>query len=141
MYASVLRLVVRSCPTLCDHMDCSLPGSSVHGVSPGKNTGVGCHVFLQGIIPTQGSNPGLLHFRQILYCLSHQGSPKRSRETWSDLIKGTWDLLEEGRSTLPLLIQGGGFPRALGGGARGAKLGARGRGGGGEGWGGGREGT
>ena len=43
---------------------------------PGKNTEVGCHFLLQGIFPTQGSNPGLLHCRQILYCLSHQGSPK-----------------------------------------------------------------
>ena len=43
--------------------------------SPGKNTGVGCHSFLQGIFPTQGSNPGLPHCRQILYRLSHQGSP------------------------------------------------------------------
>ena len=42
---------------------------------PGKNTGVGFHFLLQGIFPTQGSNPGLLHCRQILYCLSHQGSP------------------------------------------------------------------
>ena len=41
----------------------------------GKHTGVGCHVLLQGILPTQGSNPGLLHCRQTLYCLSHQGSP------------------------------------------------------------------
>ena len=48
MYAAVLCLVARSCPTLCDLMDCSLPGCSVHGVSPGKNTGVGCHAFLQG---------------------------------------------------------------------------------------------
>ena len=40
-------------------MDCSLPGSSVHGDSPGKNTGVGCHAFLQGILLTQGSNPCL----------------------------------------------------------------------------------
>ena len=39
----------------------------------GKNTGVGCHSFLQGIFPTQGSNLGLLHCRQILYLLSHQG--------------------------------------------------------------------
>ena len=36
--------------------------------SPGKNTGVGCHSLLQGIFPTQESNPGLLHCRQILYC-------------------------------------------------------------------------
>ena len=42
---------------------------------PGKNTGVGCHFLLRGIFPTQGSNPGLLHCRQTLYRLSHQGSP------------------------------------------------------------------
>ena len=56
-------------------MDCSPPGSSVHGDSPGKNTGVGCYALLQGIFQTQGSNPGLPHCRWILYCLSHQGSP------------------------------------------------------------------
>ena len=44
---------------------------------PGKNTGVGCHFLLQGIFPTQGSNSGLLHCRQILYHLRHQGSPHR----------------------------------------------------------------
>ena len=43
--------------------------------SPGKNTGVGCPSLLQGIFLTQGLNPGLLHCRQILYCLSHQGGP------------------------------------------------------------------
>ena len=48
------------CPTLCDPMDCSLPGSSVYGDSPGKNTGVGCHALFQGIFLTQGSNLGLL---------------------------------------------------------------------------------
>ena len=42
--------------------------------SPGKNTGVSCHSLLQGIFLTQGLNPGLLHCRQILYCLSHQGN-------------------------------------------------------------------
>ena len=62
--------------TLCDSMDCNPPGSSVHGDSPGKNTGVGCHALLQGIFPTQGSNPGLPHCRRILYQLSHQGSPR-----------------------------------------------------------------
>ena len=50
---------------------CSLPGLSVLGDTPGKNTGVGCHFLLQGIFQTQGSNPGLLHCRQILYRLSH----------------------------------------------------------------------
>ena len=60
-------------------MDCSSPGSSVHGDSPGENTGVGCHVLLQGIFPTQGSNPGLPHCRQILYYKNYQGSPLHSR--------------------------------------------------------------
>ena len=54
---------------------CSPPGSSVHGDSPAKNTGVGCHALLQGIFPTQGSNPGLPHCRQIPYHLSPQGYP------------------------------------------------------------------
>ena len=48
---------LRSCPTFCDHMDCSPTGSSVQWNSPGMNTGVGCHPLLQGIFPTQGSNP------------------------------------------------------------------------------------
>ena len=61
--------------TLCDPMHCSPPGSSVHEDSPGKNTGVGCCALQQGIFPTQGSNSGLPHGRQIFYCLSHQGSP------------------------------------------------------------------
>ena len=54
-------------------MDCCPPGSSVHENSSGKNTGVGSHSFLQGDFLTQGLNPGLLHCRQILYHLSHQG--------------------------------------------------------------------
>ena len=53
---------LQSYPTLSDPMDCSPTGSSVHGASPGKNTGVGCHALLQGIFPTQGSNWHLLHF-------------------------------------------------------------------------------
>ena len=58
----------------CDPIDCGLPGSCPWD-SPGKNTGVGCHFILQGIFLTQESNPGLLHCKQILYHLSHQGSP------------------------------------------------------------------
>ena len=46
-------LVTQLCLTLCNPKDCSLLGSSVHGDSPGKNTGVGCHALLQGIFPTQ----------------------------------------------------------------------------------------
>ena len=57
-------LVAQSCPTLCDPMDCSPPGSSIHWV--------GCHFLLQGNIPTRGLNPGLRHCGQTLYRLSHQ---------------------------------------------------------------------
>ena len=48
---------------LCNPMDCNLPDSSVHGIFPGKNTRVGCHILLQGNFPTQGSNLGLLHWQ------------------------------------------------------------------------------
>ena len=71
-----LCLVTQLCPTLCNPADCSPPGSSVHGDSPGKNTVVGCHALLQRIFPTQGLNPGHPHCRWILYCLSHEGSPR-----------------------------------------------------------------
>ena len=50
-------------------MDCNLLSP---WDSPARNTGVGCHALLQRIFPTQGSNPGLLYYRQILYRLSHQ---------------------------------------------------------------------
>ena len=46
--------------------------------SPGKNTGVGCHLLLQEILPTQGLNPGLPHCRQTLYPLSHEGSSSKN---------------------------------------------------------------
>ena len=60
-------------------MDCSLPGFSVHGILQAKDTGVDCHSLLLGIILTQGLNPSFLHCRQILYLLSHQGSPHSGR--------------------------------------------------------------
>ena len=61
----------QSCPTLCDP----------HGLydlwsSPGQSTGVGSLSLLEGIFPTQGSNPGLPCCRRILHQLSHKGSPK-----------------------------------------------------------------
>ena len=61
-------------------MDCSPSDSSVHGDSPGKNTGVGCHALLQRIFPVQALNSGLPHSRWILYRLSHQGSLGKSHE-------------------------------------------------------------
>ena len=63
--------VSQSCPTPCDFMDCSLCSWN----SLDKNTGVGCHALFQGLSLTQGLNLGLPHCRQILYHLSHQGSP------------------------------------------------------------------
>ena len=64
---------------------------------PGKNTGVGCHSLLQRIFLAQGSNPGLVHCRQILHHLSHQGSPTdpKSSNEWE-----SWDL--HFKETLPL---------------------------------------
>ena len=59
-------MCVLSCSVVsdfCDPVDYSLPGSSVHGDSPGKDTGVGCHFLLQWIVPTQGLNPCLLHWQ------------------------------------------------------------------------------
>ena len=60
----------QSCPTL---QPC---GQYSSWNSPGQNTGVGSLSLLQGIFPTQGSNPGLQHCRQILYQLTHRGRPK-----------------------------------------------------------------
>ena len=63
--------VAQSCPTLYDHMD-----YTVHGIEFSRpDSGVDSLSLLQGIFPTQGSNPGLLHHRPIPYQLSHQGSP------------------------------------------------------------------
>ena len=62
---------LQSCPTLCNPLDCSPPGSSCPWASPGKNTVVGCNFLLQGIFPIQGSNTCLLYCKWILYSLSH----------------------------------------------------------------------
>ena len=84
--------VAQSCPTLCNPMHCSLPGSSVHGNFSGKSTGVGCHFLLQGIFLTQGLNPGLPHCRQMLYWLSCQGSPPLAflRYNWHKSFQFLW---------------------------------------------------
>ena len=64
--------VTQLCLTLCDPMDCSPPRLlSLSMEFSGKKTGVGCRSLLQGIFPTQSSNLGLLHYKQILYHLSH----------------------------------------------------------------------
>ena len=75
---SIACLVTQSCLTVCDPKDCSPPGSSVHGDSPGMNIGVGCHALLQGIFPTRGSNPHLLcflHWQEDSLPLAPPGKP------------------------------------------------------------------
>ena len=66
-------LVTQSCLTLCNSMDCNFPGSSVHGTSQVRILEWVAMPTSRGSFPTQGSNPGLLHCRQILNPLSHQG--------------------------------------------------------------------
>ena len=87
---AVRCLVAQLYLNLCGFMECSLPGSSVHGDSPGKNTGVGCHALFQGMLPTQGLNPGLPHCRQTLYQLSHLS-----------LLQGIFPTQESNRGLLP----------------------------------------
>ena len=112
----MLCLVAQSCPILCEPMDCSPPGSSVHGDFPGKNTGVGCHALLQGIFPAQGLNPSFPHFRWIFYHLRHQGSPRILEKKYSwrrSLLQGifliqesNWGLLHCRRILSQLSYQG-----------------------------------
>ena len=82
--------VAQSCPTLCDPMDCTIPWTVfIPWNSPGQNTGVSSLSLLQGIFPTQGSNPGLPYCRRILYQLSYQGSP--SLEKHDQLVDSMGD--------------------------------------------------
>ena len=93
--------VAQSCLTLCNPVDS--PWNS-----PGQNTGVGCHFLLQGIFPTQGSNPGLPHCRQIHYQLSHQGNPSTLWRTLkignfcSNFVRNSkWKFLKKLKIELP----------------------------------------
>ena len=83
----VLWLVTQ---TLCNPMDCSPPGSSVHEDSPGKNTRVGCHALLQETFPTQRSNPGLPPgFLQVDSLMSESpGKPKNTGVGGLSLLQG-----------------------------------------------------
>ena len=96
----VLCLVAQSCPALCDPMECSPPGSSVHGDSPGKITGVGCHALFQGIFLTQGSNPGLPHCRRMLYCLNPIQSKKLKKTVVYSCL---WKTPAQTETTFPSL--------------------------------------
>ena len=93
--------VTQLCPTLCDPMGYILCPWDF----PGNSLGVDCHFLLQGIFPTQGTNLGLPHCRQMLYCLSHQGSPfvMVQKSIWSS----TW-LVSSWHKAWVLSLQSGG---------------------------------
>ena len=76
-------LVTQSCLTLCDPMDCSPPGTSVHGILLARILEWVAISFSRVIFLTQGSNPGLLHCRQVLYHLSLKGE-YIMRNAWLD---------------------------------------------------------
>ena len=74
MYVFVVVQSLSHVQLFCDPMDCSKPGSSVHGILQAKILEWVAISSSRGIFPTQGLNPSLLHCRRILYSLSHQGS-------------------------------------------------------------------
>ena len=98
----MLCLVTELYLTLCDSLDCSLLGSSLHGDSPGKNTGVGCHALLQGIFPTQRSNPSLLHCRWI----NNSDSPTKPMWTitWKIILNILSLSIKKVESTFHILV-------------------------------------
>ena len=91
---------LQSGPTLCDPMDCSPPGSSVHGDSPGKNTGMCCHALLHGIFPTQESNSGLQHCRWILLPNESPGKPKNAVVGSLSLLQGIFPTQDSNQGLL-----------------------------------------
>ena len=85
-------------PTLCDPMDCSSPGSSVHGLFKAKNTGVGCHFLFQRIFQTQGLNLQILLWQADSFPLHLLGSPQSSHpaanvSTFASISFSSLDLL------------------------------------------------
>ena len=87
-------LVAQSCPTLCDHMDDSPPGSSVHGILQAR-VPEWVATPSPGDFLAQGSSLGLLNCRQILYHLSHQGSPEGTGcQVTSGVLAKVWLALD-----------------------------------------------
>ena len=82
----VLCLVAQSCLTLCDSKDCSLPGSSVHGDSPGKNTGVGCPALLQGVFQPRDPRSPTLQAGSLPF--EPPGKPKNTGVGSLSLLQG-----------------------------------------------------
>ena len=88
-------LVAQLCPTLYNPMDCSPPSSFIHGDSPGKNTGISCHAHLQGIFPTQESNPGL----PVAYYGNYFISSKSVAQPGSPLSWGSMGIIRGSQCT------------------------------------------
>ena len=83
--------VAQFCPTLCDPMDCSLPGSSVHGILPVRIKEWVCHALHQGIFLTQELNQDLLLAQLVK-------NPPSMQEAWVQLLR--WeDPLEKVKAT------------------------------------------
>ena len=81
-------LATQSCPTLCDPIDCSPPCSSVHGIFPGKNTGVGCHGLLQGNLPNPGIKPRSPAFQADSFPAESPGKPMNTAVGRLSLLQG-----------------------------------------------------
>ena len=86
-------LVAQSCLTLCDPMNCSPPGSSVHGILQAKILEQVTVPFFRGSSLLRDRTRGLLHCRKILYCLSHQGT--KSKLWWIQLLRSWGSLLPQ----------------------------------------------
>ena len=84
----MLYLVAQACLTLRDPTDCNPPGSSVHGDSPGKNTGVGCHVLLQGISPPRDQTL-VSHIAGRLFAIWATREARYCRLEWK-LVQSFW---------------------------------------------------
>ena len=87
-------LVTKSCLTLCDPLDCSPPGSDVHGILQARIL-EWVAIFFQETFPIQGLNPGLPNCRQILYHLSHHESPIFIYLATFSLSCGIWDQIRD----------------------------------------------
>ena len=109
----MLCLVTQLCLNLCDPMDCSWPGASVHGLLQARILECVAIPFSRGIFPTQGLKPGLLHCRGIFYHLSYQGSLQMYILSWQQWVwlqtreKGSsggrvWMGPEQGQGTGPV---------------------------------------
>ena len=109
--ATLLCLVTQSCPTLCDPVGCSPLGSSVHGDSPGKNTGVGYHALLQGIFLAQGTQ--VSYFASRFFTI---WATREAQEYWSrQPIPSPEDLPDPEINPGSLALQADSLPAELSG--------------------------